>query len=237
MKTPARSLPPPVSVSLSASVRDYWLERVAQVQHDLYAGVTMKKFPEDLRVYEHLLWISRPDTVIEIGASSGGSALWFRDRLRTLAAYGRIDEPRVVTVDIRADRARRRLEEADPGYAETIAVIDGDVCDPGLAREVERELRPGARCLVVEDSAHTYDTTEAALNNYSRFVHPGGFFIVEDGCVDIDSMRLSDRWPRGVLPAIHRWLESSAGSRFEVRRDLECYGISCHPMGFLQRTF
>ena len=46
----------------------------------------MLKFPEDLRVYEHLLWQTAPSTVIEVGVKDGGSALWFRDRLRTLAA-------------------------------------------------------------------------------------------------------------------------------------------------------
>jgi hypothetical protein len=39
-----------------------------------------------------------------------------------------------------------------------------------------------------------------------------------------------------VLPAIRDWLAGSEGSRFVVRRDLETYGISCHPEGFLQRA-
>jgi hypothetical protein len=42
-------------------------------------------------------------------------------------------------------------------------------------------------------------------------------------------------WPRGALPALHDWLKTSAAADFEVRRDLEIYGISCHPEGFLQR--
>jgi hypothetical protein len=31
------------------------------------------------------------------------------------------------------------------------------------------------------------------------------------------------------------WLGSPAGAVFRVRRELELYGISCHPEGFLQR--
>ena len=54
-------LPPPVSVDLHApALRDYWRERAAQHTDDSYAGVRMSKFPEDLRVYEHLLWLARP---------------------------------------------------------------------------------------------------------------------------------------------------------------------------------
>ena len=69
----------------------------------------MLKFPEDLRVYEHLLWQTAPSTVIEVGVKDGGSALWFRDRLRTLAAYGRVRDPLMVAIDVEmADAAARR---------------------------------------------------------------------------------------------------------------------------------
>jgi cephalosporin hydroxylase len=53
-------LPPRVQVGLDESVRDYWLRRVRQHTNDSYVGVPMSKFPEDLRVYEHLLWMMRP---------------------------------------------------------------------------------------------------------------------------------------------------------------------------------
>ena len=93
----------------------------------------------------------------------------------------------------------------------------------------------GERCLVVEDSAHTYESTSAALRNYARFVPAGGFMVVEDGCVDDEQLRM-EHWPRGVLPALGEWLASPAGSEFSVRRDLELYGVTCHPSGFLQRA-
>ena len=81
-----------------------------------------------------------------------------------------------------------------------------------------------------------------------RIVPPDGFFVVEDGCVDIkpmrmDTMRLGSkglgplrrkRWPHAVLPAVSDWLASPAGNAFVVRRDLELYGITCHPGGVLQ---
>lgn len=68
-------MPPTVSVDLTDSVRDYWLRRLHQHNHDSYAGLTMSKFPEDLRVYEHLLWEIRPNVVVEVGTDHGGSAL------------------------------------------------------------------------------------------------------------------------------------------------------------------
>lgn len=223
------NLPPTVGVDLHArALREYFKARVAQHTHDSYAGLTMAKFPEDLRVYEHLLWCSRPDAVIELGVDRGGSTLWFRDRLAALERYG-AGPARVIAIDTRLPVGLER----DPAWRDSITLLEGDVCDPRLPDRVAAELGPNARCLVVEDTAHTYGTTMAALDGFHRFVAPGGFFVVEDGCVDDDVLRLEPDWPRGVRPAIEAWLERH--SDFCVRRDLELYGVSCHPGGFLQR--
>jgi cephalosporin hydroxylase len=228
-------LPQPVKTDLDETMRDYWLKRAAQHTGDSYAGVGMSKFPEDLRVYEHLLWESAATAVIEIGAYSGGASLWFRDRLAAFARYRPGPPPFVVSIDVDIAAARSAVQSVDAAYADSIALVEADVTDPGLPDRIEELLPAGSRCLVIEDSAHVYDTTLASLTGFARFVSPNGFFVVEDGCVDVDEMRLSPDWPRGVLPALHDWLGTTAGERFRVRRDLELYGISCHPEGFLQR--
>jgi cephalosporin hydroxylase len=226
-----------VRAPLAETMREYWLDRVRQHTDDLYAGLPIAKFPEDLRVYEHLIWNARPNVVIEIGTQHGGSALWFRDRLRALASYDRLAHPRVISIDVDIAAARSNLETRDPAFQETIDLVQGDVLDPGLPDLIADRLPAGSRCLVVEDSLHTFETTMAALRGFARFVPPGGFFVVEDGCVDIEEMRISEDWPRGVLPAVHEWLESEDGSAFKIRRDLELYGLSCHPEGFLERVW
>ena len=94
------NLPPTVSVDLSDTVSTYWKRRAEQHTGDSYVGVPLSKFPEDLRVYEHLIWQQAPNTIVEIGTQSGGSALWFRDRLYLLQRYGRVrSDPLVITVD------------------------------------------------------------------------------------------------------------------------------------------
>jgi cephalosporin hydroxylase len=228
-------LPPTVQADAADSVESYVRSRLRQHTSDSYAGIPMSKFPEDLRVYEHLLWASRADVVLELGVQFGGSSLWFRDRLHALGRYRPPSSKQVIAVDVVITAARERLAAIDPSYADDITLIEGSVADPELVERVGRLIPPGARCLVIEDTAHVYETTLASLRGFSRFVHVGGFFVVEDGCVDIESLRISDDWPRGVVPAIGTWLEHE-GHGFVVRSDLELYGVTCHPGGFLQRT-
>lgn len=226
------ALPPTVQVDLhSPALRDYFRARAEQHTQDFYAGVPLSKFPEDLRVYEHLLWLDAPDTVIELGTQYGGSALWFRDRLAALESYGRIaGAPRVISVDLDLSLARDAMARLD--NATGLTLIEGPLEQPAVVDQVAELV--GKRCFVVEDSAHTFETTTAALRGYARFVPPGGFMVVEDGCVDDEQLRF-DHWPRGVRPALDAWLRTPQGGRFTVRRDLELYGVTCHPGGFLQR--
>lgn len=225
--------PPPVSITLEETLGTYWHARIRQAFFDTYAGVRIGKLPEDLRVYEHLLWASRASVVVEIGTDFGGSALWFRDRLATMARYGRIEHGHVVSIDINIDKARACIDAADPT---DITLIEGNVLDPELPARITQIVPANSRCFVIEDSAHTYETTAAALNGFAHLVGVGGYFVVEDGCVDVEEMRIADGWPRGVLPALSDWLAGAAGSEFIERRDLERYGLSCHPHGFLQRV-
>lgn len=229
-------LPESISVDPNDRLLPYWRSRVRQHGHDMYAGVRLKKFPEDLRVFEHLMWVSQSQVVIELGTCLGGAALWFRDRLRTLAHYRRVPTPiRVVTVDIGQDRARSILGTVDPSFEQDIVLLDADVTDPQSPVEVAEFVPAGARCLVVEDTLHQYDTTSAALRHFSDFVPVGGFFVVEDGIVD-NPFLCPAGMPGGVGAAIDDWRATMSGRAFRVRRDLELYGITCHPAGFLQRT-
>jgi cephalosporin hydroxylase len=225
-------LPPRVDADLKAPLRDYWLAREAQHVKDVYAGVRIQKLPEDLRMYEHLLWVSATDTVIELGTNHGGSALWFRDRLATMVSYGRISAPMVITVDLDHTKAHRAIGEP-PG----ISFVTGSVTDPALPERVAALVRPDARCLVIEDTLHTYETTRAALDGFARFVPEGGFFVVEDGIVDVPELRPDkDHLGTGVLPAVDDFLTSPAGQGFRARPDLERYGLTCFPGGFLERV-
>ena len=61
-----KRLPPAVSVDLGAPALRLWRERAHQVLFDTYVGIPLLKFPEDLRVYEHILWSQDVEVVLEL---------------------------------------------------------------------------------------------------------------------------------------------------------------------------
>lgn len=73
---------------------------------------------------------------------------------------------RAVSLDIDIDAACRNLSEMDPQVR--------GVGHPAL-------LPLGARFLVVDDSAHVYETSFASLTLLLPVLLVGGYFVVEDG--------------------------------------------------------
>jgi cephalosporin hydroxylase len=226
----------PVELVLDESVVEFWRRRIHQHLTEYYAGIRLSKFPEDLRVVEQLLFAQRPDVVIEIGTQFGASALWIADRLASLTRYGGPADPLVVTIDIDTRAARVALDRADPAWRDRIVLIESDVCSSALPELVKEHLGGRTNCMVIEDGAHTYETTAAALTGFSRFVPAGGYLVVEDGIVDVEALRLLPDWPRGVHQAIAEFMASPLGSEFVRRPDLETYGLTSHPGGYLQRA-
>ncbi len=231
------ALPSVVPLDVEEPTGDYWRRRLAQHTGDWYAGLRLQKLPEDLRVYEHLLWASAPAAVVELGSHRGGSTLWFRDRLAALDRYQPLatGPRRVVAVSEDTGPAREGVSLRDPAWPASISFVDGDVRDPELPRQVAGLVPAGGSCLVVEDTAHQYDTTLAALLGFAGLVAPGGFFVVEDGVVDVPGLA-DGASAGGVLAAVDDWLASEAGAPFRRRRDLELYGLTSSPQGWLQRT-
>lgn len=190
------ALPMPVVVEPGEPVEAYWRRRLTQHTGDWYAGLRLQKFPEDLRVYEHLLWACNPDAVIELGSHRGGSTLWFRDRLAALARYRPGSVRRVIAVSEDVGPAREGVALRDPTWRDSITFVEGDVLDPALPELVAAALPSSTSCLVVEDTDHHYDTT---------------------------------------LGAVSDWLAGAGGVDFVQRRELELYGLTTSPYGWLQR--
>jgi cephalosporin hydroxylase len=223
--------------SLSMSLQEYYLDRIRIHMDETYVGVRMRKFPEDLLSYEHILWDQSIGVVLEFGTGHGGSALWFRDRLEMFSRYRTSGRPLVISVDRDIEVAHEHLSRADPDYNQTIRLIGSDIRDPALADAVTKAIPEDARVLIIEDSAHMYDTTMAVLTGFAHLVPLGGYLVVEDGHRDYPGMLPPDMPSKvnGALVAVDEWLRTAQGRDFSIERGLEKYLVTTNPRGWLRR--
>ena len=172
-----------------------------------WMGVPTLKQPMDAWVYQEIIWELRPDVVVEIGNHCGGSLLYLANLL------GLVNHGEAVGVDI-------SREEFDPVVAENgrLRLIGGDAISAfaGVQSFVD-----GRSCLVIEDSAHTYDHTLAVLRTYSEIVTVGSYLICEDG----------------VMPDVAAALEQFVGEQDSFVVDLSReWPVTWNPGGYLMRV-
>jgi cephalosporin hydroxylase len=223
----------------NTSMLELWHTQLIQHHQELYRGIGMAKFPQDLWTYEKLLNAVNPEVIIEIGVNEGGFTHWLHDRL--LTAYSSDNQKQLRTViglDIDIEKAKRNLFPllSNPLDGVEIILIQCNLLDPASLAKAKDEiaLLVASRSLfMIEDSGHSYETTQASLNAFSDFSRPGEWFVVEDTCVDIEELREGNYWPRGALVATNDFLNDR--SDFERTNFNHTYGITCHPYGFLRK--
>jgi cephalosporin hydroxylase len=188
-----------------------------------YKGVAFLKSPFDVVLYLQLLQTLRPGAVIEIGTNQGGSALWFADMMGVLGL-----SPRVVSVDIAAEIGfgDHRIE-----FLAGDALRLGETMPAGMLDHLPRPW------LVVEDSAHVYETTHAVLEFFHPHLQAGDYIVVEDGVVKF----LPDPYYRTFQDGPTRALEDFLAAHpdaYEIDRGLcDFYGtnVTWNPNAWLRR--
>jgi cephalosporin hydroxylase len=182
-----------------------------------YFGVTALKNPLDFWIYQELIHRLRPDVIIEIGNFCGGGTLALA-HLCDLLGHGK-----VIGVDV------SHAKVAPVVHAHSrITLIEGDACS--IFEKIASRIRPDEHVMVIEDSSHSYENTLAVLRTYSRLIHPGGYFVVEDG---ICHHGLEIGPQPGPFEAIESFTAEHDG--FVIDRTLESFPITWNPKGFLKR--
>ena len=160
-----------------------------------YKGVICQKNPFDLALYTKLLWELKPKNIIEIGTAEGGSALWFADTLRSYGIDGVVHS---------IDKNEKLTSIND----ERINFIQGDLFNMAnilpisYVKDLERPL------LIIEDSAHLFETTFFILNYFKDILNKDEFIIIEDGIVN-DLGNEYSHYENGPNRAIRKFLREN----------------------------
>ena len=187
-----------------------------------WRGVPCVKNPFDFATLFQLIWELKPRTIMEIGSCRGGSALMFADMTRM---YGL--DCHVWSADI---------NRVDDQQDERVTFLKGDACKLQEAFTPEMLAAMPRPWLVVEDSAHLYETSLAVLQFYDSHLQPGDYIVVEDG--NVDDMGRSEEFHGGPNRAIKEFFESRPGFYWldTVYCDFWGYNMTWNTNGFWLRV-
>ena len=118
--------------------------------NDLWSwmGVPIIQLPADVMATQEVIWMTKPDVIIETGVARGGSVLFMASLLEL------IGKGKVIGVDIDIRAHNRDSIERHP-MAKRVTLIEGSSTDRATVENVRAEIPADASVMVVLDSDHS----------------------------------------------------------------------------------
>lgn len=199
-----------------------------------WCGVPIIRLPDDIVIFQELVWDQDPDIIVEIGVARGGSVLLSSSLLHLLGKNGRVIG---MDIDIR-EHNRKKIE--NHRLSENITLIEEDSISENGFIALRDSLDGTEIDILVLDSNHTHDHVYHELNLYSKLVKLGGYIVLPDTVIEKfpENYYLGQReWNVGNNPmtAIFQFLGEN--SNFQIDMTLSSKGvISESPNGYLKRV-
>jgi cephalosporin hydroxylase len=189
----------------------------AGLWHTSFMDVPMQKYPNDLWMYQKILWEKRPELVVECGTCDGGTTLFLATMLKAFGLSGQ-----VVSIDIE-DKPNRPKHER-------ITYLLGSSTSIEVVLRV-RGLAQGSRTMVILDSNHTKAHVLTELTVYAPIVTSGQYMIVED--TNLNGHPVLPNYGPGPMEAVEEFLKTN--QEFVINRAYEQFIISANPRGYLMK--
>jgi cephalosporin hydroxylase len=212
---------------LMASAPSLYLAQEAGDWNNVFLGVPLLQFPNDLMTYQRLLFDAKPDIVIETGTFRGGLTLYLAMLLENINERGL-----VLTVDVDDAGIKDMFASSSirASLKNRIRFFGGSSTDAKIVEQVAA-LAKNKRVLVILDSLHEHDHVRRELELYAGFVQPGGYIVVNDTHLE------GTRWLRpgdtGPAGAVREFVSGHA--EFKVTRPQPDFAVSCFHAGLLAR--
>lgn len=212
-----------------------------------WTGRPIIQLPTDMAVFQEIVWMTKPDLIIETGIAHGGSLMMSASLLAMLdycdaVESGGVVDPkssgrRVLGIDIDIRAHNRDAILAHPLSAK-IDMFEGSSIEDEMIQRVRDYARDYDRVLVCLDSNHTHDHVLAELDAYADLATRDSYCLVFDTIIeDLPEGTFPDRpWAPGdnAKTAVHAFLKSHP--EFEIDQEInQKLLISAAPDGWLKR--
>lgn len=227
-----------------------WISAVNMVKysyHFEFLGRPIIQYPQEMVAIQELIWLIKPDMIIETGIAHGGSLILSASMLALLdycdaAESGQMLDPArpqrtVLGLDIDIRAHNREAIEVHP-MSKRITMIQGSSIAPEIIEQVKIKA-VGKRVLVFLDSNHTHDHVLAELQAYAPLTSVGSYCVVFDTLIeDMPADMFPDRpWGPGNNPKTAVWEYLKTHPEFEIDQSVQNkLLITVAPDGYLKRV-
>ncbi len=168
---------PMASAEAFAAVSKAWLRAGWDAKHVYsftWMGRPIIQLPEDMVRLQELIWVERPDVIVETGVAHGGSLIFYASLFEAMGAG------RVIGIDIEIRPQNRAAIEAHPMFRR-ISLVEGSSTAPEIVDQVAGAVSPGEKVMVILDSNHSRAHVLDELRAYAPLVGVGGYLVSTDG--------------------------------------------------------
>jgi cephalosporin hydroxylase len=212
-------------------------------------GRPIIQLPQDMVAMQELIWLIKPDLIIETGIAHGGSLILSASMLALLdmcqaIESGKMIDPKnssrkVLGIDIDIRSHNRNAIESHP-MSSRIQMIQGSSIDGTVIKQVHTIAEKYSCVLVCLDSNHTHEHVLAELEAYASLTTKDSYCVVFDTVVeDMPKSMFPDRsWGPGNNPKTAVWEFLKSHSDFEIDKSIQQkLLITVAPDGYLKRMY
>lgn len=197
-----------------------------------WQGRPIIQYPQDMVAMQELIWIIKPDLIVETGIAHGGSLILSASMLALLDMYDSIEaneqmspnlsHRKVLGIDIDIREHNRTAIQAHP-MASRIEMIQGSSVAPEIIDQVHSIALKYSTVLVCLDSNHTHEHVLAELQAYAPLVSKGSYCVVFDTLIeDMPKEMFLDRpWGPGNNPKTAVWEYLKTHHEFEIDKNIQ----------------
>lgn len=138
-----------------------------------WLGIPVIQYPSDLISIQELIYLKKPDLIIETGIARAGSLIFYSTILNY---YNKKSKVLGIDIDI-----RRHAKNAIRNHSiKNIITIEGSSLDANVKKKIEKITKDYKKIIVILDSIHTHEHVLNELNFYSKFVKKNLYIVVCD---------------------------------------------------------
>lgn len=197
-----------------------------------WLGMPIIQMPEDIVLFQEIIWETQPDIIIETGIAWGGGVVLYASILEL------IGKGKVIAIDTVLPQKNIDQIMKFP-FSKRIHLLEGSSTDLSIFEKVKTLIQPKDKVMVILDSNHTHEHVYNELNLYAPLVSQGQYVIAQDTIIEkIPQQAHRVRpWGKGNSPlsAVEQFIAKNkqfTNSNPFNRRAL----TSCHMDGYLMRS-